>query len=206
MSDSNDDKSALPMPVVLAAVAIVVLIVVAIFAFGGDGSEMTDETTDETAEQADTEEAGENGSDGQTQEGGEAAPDSGEAATPPEDDDTVSNDADIAESDEPDPLPANWAALSSSEKTDLNPYGCWQGTVIRADNGQCSVGGGSSAGYFLMYATQGSHAQASLPFAQRPLEVFVAVPTNSTAEQVAEVLASYKASVAEPDVFYTFRI
>lgn len=209
MSGSDDKQSTLPMPVILATVAVVALVIVAIFVFGGDGSEVTDEPTDETTTQTDPEETGEpvdeNGSGGQTRDDGEATSDSGETAAPTEDDDTsLADDDDTVEPDEPSPLPADWATLSSAEKTSLNPYGCWQGTVIRADNGQCNVGGDSSAGYFLM--DKRTARQHALPFDQESLKVFVAVPTNSTAVQVSEVLASYKASVAEPDAFYTFHV
>ncbi len=181
------------------------MVIVLIFVFRGDGdSNVVEETTtEEITEQAESEDSSDSATTGDADEqvDNSGTQDAAEGAEVETENTPLVDDSDVSVADAISPLPSNWNELSSSEKTGLNPYGCFDVSGIRADNGRCLVKG-SRIEYFVLSMVDSSFEDGI----RKSNFLEVAVPTASTDEQIGELIEHFEGQFKTSSFAYEIHI
>ena len=104
-------------------------------------------------------------------------------------------ETELPSGDREDNLPSDWDELTSAEKTDLNPYRCLEGAIIRSDNGRCVIAD-TSINYILL-DKQGPQAYTPPLIVPTVIYTSIGVPNDTTDEDMDKVFEHFKADVAE---------
>ena len=216
MNNNKQEDKVKPLPLVIASIAVILLVVLLFIVFGrnkevkeaeNESTATTEEAENEstaTTEEAEdestttTEQSEDEDTTGVEQSIDNSDPDSSNTEEPGED--TIdgsenTNPPPLAESIVDVRLPSNWDALSGPEKTDLNPHGCLEKAIIRADNGQCIIKG-TSINY--IYIRRNSpHAWHPPLIAPWLSYTALAVPDSTSNEDMDKLFEHFRIDVVE---------
>ena len=92
-------------------------------------------------------------------------------------------------------LPSSWDELSGPEKTSLNPHGCFEKAIIRADNGRCVIEG-TSINYIYVRSDDPQSWHPAL-ISPRTHSITLAVPDGTSNEDIDKLSEHFRLEVIE---------